>query len=299
MSDQQKIIDDTTAKMASYISTLDSAKMNLDLLTGSITKLEAAQIKAAETAGKFQLDALGQNKKIMDGLRKQIVAQGKISKNASNHFEIERAKLEASGEMENGLSDRAKLLLGEANRQEQILLNLKAQWRVAKNRNDEIKNQAGILEETLKKTAEITAENESDAEKEKQSDEDRRDRLKREAEERKANLKEEKAIRKRVEDDSKAAQKDREKETAALQALLKIENNLLMEGATEQEKILNQYRLSVEEVSRLADILGDQELAERILLELQERKNEALGEANDKEKERLDLMKQQYRICGR
>ena len=280
--DQIDILDKVNSKMADYITQVNDASIDLQLLTGAISTFELAQDQATLKAEKFRVGAKGENQKQLDALFKQIQATEILIKNKQNEFNEEKKNTAAYISKNKQLTIQGQALNDQLEALKLQRDNLRSQFKEAQNYTKEIDKQADEIE----KLGLAIAEN---AEKERKRAAGKTRTDKQEAERQKRI----EAIRKRVQEAESAAQKDRERSTNALQKLLQIENSLLMQNATEEEKILNSYRLAVEQVHELGDVLEDQVLTERVLSALKDQMKNDLDEINQKEGERVDLIKDQ------
>ena len=268
MEKQEKIINTVNKKIGGYISSINEAALDLLVLQGVITEFEAAQDRATQKAEEFRFVSQQEvDKGMKEALetRKQLAAI--IDKTSKIVKEETRTILGVTGvTSERGIEAKKNLKTAELENQEneKLIKSLNEQKRLNNERADQ-------LDETLQKTIALQERNKRAA-KRTQEDLEEEKRLKEEINQVNANL--------------------GTMQTARNQLLL-IGKKTTEATLTEEEKIKNAFDDQIALVNSLAIKSEDLALGNEIALALENEKIRLLGLVNDKEEERVDIIKDQ------
>jgi hypothetical protein len=294
-SEQEDLIGKLNQKLGDYIAGINDASLDLAMLTGAVTAFEVAQDKATFQTEKFRAQAQQQNTEALESAKQRskqiqttiiaLAKQLKVEQDLAN-ANISSVKLAAGASGE--LSKQGKITEQQLkDAREQQAQNNKYLRSLEKNTKT-INKQFDALEEVKQKNIEITEQKRIAAEEEKTQDNNRKQREK-----------------ERLQAEKRRDQLNKEA-TARLKAVSVANNKLDAIGLKlseqnldEREKILRNFKLAQKEIRKNAQISGENVKAVELENQLIENTKDLLDEVNEKEKERVDILKEQKVEAGK
>jgi hypothetical protein len=268
LEEQEKKINAVNQAIGGYVTNINNAALDLAVLQGVVTEFEAAQDRATMQVEQFRQ---AQQQKISGGIEEALKTQEALNaviEKSKSIIEEETRIIAGIKVVETDRGKEAQKILAtkqlELDEINKTIQALKIEEGLIASRSEQ-------LEKTLQKTVKIREEKKQEAKQDKED---------------------------------QTAEKDRQKEINAVNAeLAKIQaakNQLLLIGKktteatlTEEEKIKNAFDDQIALVNSLAIKSEDLALGNEIALALENEKIRLLGLVNDKEEERVDIIKDQ------
>ena len=270
LAEQEKKINSVNEAIGGYVTNINNAALDLAVLQGVVTEFEAAQDRATMQVESFRQ---AQQQKISGGIEEALKTQqalNEVIEKTNSIIEEETRAIAGINVVESERGKEAQKILAT---KEAELAEVNKTLEALKTEEELLEARSQQLEKTLQTTIQLQQQNKQQSQEKKKQQEDEKER-----------------------------QKEINETNKRLGEIQAARNQLLLIGKktseatlTEEEKIKNQFKEQIALVNQLAITSEDLALGNEIALALENEKIRLLGLVNDKEEERVDILKDQAR----